>query len=39
MFELFLRDEFLPIYTHGKYTSMFDQSQIQTDRTPDRASA
>jgi len=39
MFEIFLKDEFLPIYTHQTYLKAFkDQSTSQhLDKTPDRS--
>ena len=34
MFELFLKDEFLPIYTHGSYTRMFKDTSMAMDLSP-----
>jgi len=36
LFEVYLKDEFLPIYTHSSYTQMFKENSLAMERTPDR---
>lgn len=37
MFELFLKDEFLPIYTHIQYARMFKDTSIAMEISPKRS--
>ncbi len=36
IFELHIRDEFLPIYTHSLYTKLFKENSIAVEISPDK---